>query len=78
MSVKTRKQGNSLMITVPADFKIKENMEYEPVLEDNGVLAFIPVHHNIFEENADYDFKGAHRKMGLTDTSAPVGNENVW
>ncbi|MFD1550135.1 type II toxin-antitoxin system PemI/MazE family antitoxin [Levilactobacillus fuyuanensis] len=78
MTVKTRKQGNSLMITIPADFKVDENVEYKPVLDDNGILSFVPVHQNIFSQNPNYDFKMAIDQMGLNDNGKLVGKENVW
>lgn len=78
MTVKARKQGNSLMITVPADFKVKENAEYQPVMDSNGILSFIPTHKNIFEQNPDYDFQAALKEMNLADNGEIVGKENVW
>ncbi|MFD1420572.1 type II toxin-antitoxin system PemI/MazE family antitoxin [Lactiplantibacillus songbeiensis] len=78
MTVKTRKQGNSLMITVPAKFKIAENVEFTPVMEDDGTLSFIPTHQNIFSQYPDYDFKKALKTMNLADNGEVVGKENVW
>ncbi len=45
------------MITIPAEFKIDENVEFTPIKDENGVISFVPVHRNIFEQNPDYDFK---------------------
>ncbi len=78
MIVKTQKQGNSLMIAIPASFNIKENTEYSPVLDDNGTLSFIPIHKNIFNENPDYDLRAAIKEMGLKDNGRLVGKEDVW
>ncbi len=78
MTVKTRKQGNSLVITIPADFKIRENKEYQPMIDENGILSFIPTRKNIYEQAADYDFKKAFKEMGLSDNGEMVGKENVW
>lgn len=44
MVVKTRKQGNSLMITVPASFKVGENAEYKPTIDENGVISVSYTH----------------------------------
>lgn len=42
MIVKTRKQGNSLMITIPKNFNIPTGKEYEANITSNGELVFIP------------------------------------
>lgn len=61
MIAKARKQGN----TVPAEFKIKENAEYQ-------------LHKNIFDQNPDYDLKKAIKEMNLSDNGKLVGKESVW
>lgn len=38
MIIKTRKQGNSVMITVPSEFNIGEGIVVEPELKDNGIF----------------------------------------
>mgnify|MGYP003362181593 FL=1 len=78
MTVKTRKQGNSLMIAIPVEFKVEENAEYEPMIDENGVLSFTPVHQNIFGQNSNYDFKAAMKQMNLTDNGKAIGKENFW
>lgn len=78
MIVKTRKQGNSIMITVPAAFNVKKNTQYQPLIDDNGVISFVPLTGNIFEENADYDFKSAIKEMNLGDNEELAGHEDVW
>ncbi|MDC6396991.1 AbrB family transcriptional regulator [Lactiplantibacillus pentosus] len=77
MTVKVQKQGHSLMI--PTDFHVKENAEYQLVMDDDtGILSFIPVHKNSFEQNPDYDFQAALKEMSLPDNGKLVGKENVW
>ncbi|MQS89821.1 type II toxin-antitoxin system PemI/MazE family antitoxin [Companilactobacillus mishanensis] len=78
MKVKPIKQGTSLMFTIPSEFKVLKNSEYKPQIDERGVITFTPVHTNIFEENKDYDFKSAMKKMNIADNGLPVGNENVW
>ncbi|MGY3729975.1 hypothetical protein [Lactococcus termiticola] len=43
MTVITRKTGNSIILTVPSKFNIKEGNEFEPRIDENGVIQFIPV-----------------------------------
>lgn len=67
------------MIPIPTDFHVMENAEYQPVMDDdNGILSFIPVHKNIFEQNPDYDFQAALKEMSLPDNGKLVEKENVW
>lgn len=43
MIVKSRKQGNSLMITIPSYLNVPEGIEYEVKASANGELIFSPV-----------------------------------
>ncbi|MFS1134824.1 AbrB family transcriptional regulator [Enterococcus hirae] len=38
MITKTRKQGNSIMLTVPKDFNVPNGIEVEAKLVENGIL----------------------------------------
>ncbi|GEO74357.1 hypothetical protein LNA02_10550 [Levilactobacillus namurensis] len=78
MKVKTRKQGNSLMVTIPSSFEIPENAEYTPVMDENGIISFIPVHQNLFKKDPSYDVKAAMDEMGIGDHGQSIGKENVW
>ena len=78
MKVKTRKQGNSLMVTIPSSFEIPENAEYTPVMDENGIISFIPVHQNLFKKDPSYDVKAAMDEMGIGDHGQFIGKENVW
>ena len=42
MIVKTRKVGNSTVLTVPKDFNIKVAKEYKPKLLAHGSILFAP------------------------------------
>lgn len=64
-TVKTRKQGNSIMITIPATLGIEEGQEFFIIKKDNGAITMIPKVENPFlvaedgafytpEENIDY------------------------
>ncbi|AKP67587.1 hypothetical protein [Companilactobacillus ginsenosidimutans] len=77
MTVKIIKHGTSLLMPVPSDFRIQENAEYEPRIESNGALTFVPVRTNIYEENKNYDFRSAMKKMGIPDNGYPVEKEQI-
>lgn len=42
ISTKTRKQGNSLVITLPAKLGIKEGEKFNIIKKENGTVALIP------------------------------------
>lgn len=44
MVVKTRKQGNSISITIPSEFNIPSGVSYEARLSARGELIFTPKH----------------------------------
>ena len=49
MTVKTYRLGNSIVVTIPASFNIGENGEYQPIIDENGVISLLPVKHQIFQ-----------------------------
>nr|WP_261805997.1 AbrB family transcriptional regulator [Lapidilactobacillus luobeiensis] len=67
-----------MMITIPASFKVSENTEYEAVLDENGIISFVPAHKNIYQDHPDYDFRKAISELDLGDNAGLVGKENVW
>ncbi|MFT8424286.1 MAG: AbrB family transcriptional regulator [Liquorilactobacillus sp.] len=78
MTVKTRKQGNSIMVTIPAEFNIGVNAEYEPIIDENGVISFMPVRSNLFKQNPDYDLRKAINDEKIPDNGNLVGKEDFW
>lgn len=42
MVVKTRKQGNSITITIPSEFNIPSGVNYEAKLLPSGEIVFTP------------------------------------
>ena len=62
MTVKTYRLGNSIVVTVPALFNIGENVEYQPIIDENGVISLLPVKHHIFRG----------------DNDIPIGREDAW
>ncbi|AUJ32872.1 MAG: AbrB family transcriptional regulator [Liquorilactobacillus nagelii] len=78
MTVKTRKQGNSIMVTIPAEFNIGVNAEYEPIIDANGVISFMPVRSNLFKQNPDYDLRKAINDEKIPDNGNLVGKEDFW
>ena len=42
MAVKTRKQGNSITITIPSEFNIPSGVQYDAKLLPSGEIVFTP------------------------------------
>ncbi|MGM0231385.1 AbrB family transcriptional regulator [Enterococcus sp. AZ091] len=55
-STKTRKQGNSLVITIPAKLGLKEGEEFLIVKKENGTVALIPKIEDFFESAKEGEF----------------------
>ncbi|MFS0925465.1 AbrB family transcriptional regulator [Enterococcus durans] len=54
MITKTRKQGNSIMLTVPKDFNIPNGVEVEAKLVENGILyEFVEPQKEFFDFSED-------------------------
>ncbi len=54
MITKTRKQGNSIMLTVPKEFDVPNGVEVEAKLVENGILyEFVEPKKNFFDFSED-------------------------
>ena len=47
-TVKTRKQGNALIITLEKSLNVKEGQEFYSVRQPNGTIALIPKVNDIY------------------------------
>ncbi len=73
--MKTRKQGNSLVISIPSKFKINEGVEYMAMKQNDGSLIFTPKSENIFTSDKYSDINLRPEKDYLSGKS--VGREDV-
>ncbi|WP_161879295.1 type II toxin-antitoxin system PemI/MazE family antitoxin [Alkalibacterium sp. MB6] len=48
--MKARKQGNSMAITIPKKFEVREGQEFRAYRGRDGAIIFLPKERNIFEE----------------------------
>lgn len=55
-TIKARKQGNSIMVTIPSSFGVKEGEEFFFIKKDNGTIVMIPKIENPFEVAEDGEF----------------------
>lgn len=78
MKVRILKQAHSLKIVMPDELELPENMEYQLMVDDDGVISLIPIRDNVFTANPDYDFRSAIDAMKLGDNGEPIGKEDVW
>lgn len=51
--MKTRKQGNAVVLTVPTKFNIPPDKEYVAVQGELGSITYVPKIENIFEQALD-------------------------
>lgn len=47
MKVKTRRVGNSTVVSIPKKFKVDTGKEYEVLLDEKGRIIYQPVHNDI-------------------------------
>ena len=55
-TIKARKQGNSIMITIPSSFGVKEGEEFFFIKKDNGAITLIPKIVDPFESAKEGEF----------------------
>ena len=79
MAVKSRRQGTSMIITIPAEFGVSENVKYEPKMLTDGTIQFIPVQEDFPEIwNDDPEaIKAFNAEIGMQDDGVNHGRENV-
>ncbi|MDE3315757.1 type II toxin-antitoxin system PemI/MazE family antitoxin [Lacticaseibacillus zeae] len=77
-TVKTQRQGNTIMVPIPTAFNISENAEYQPTIDKNGVITLVPIKRHIFESNPDYDLRKDIEEEKIGDNGPAVGRENMW
>lgn len=79
MTVHTYKQGNDLVITIPSEFKVKENRDYQPGILPDGTIRFIPKDSpfpDIWNDDPK-DIAAFNQEIGSFDDGANYGRENV-
>lgn len=70
-STKTRKQGNSLVITIPAKLGIKEGEEFLIIKKQNGTVVLIPKVEDFFDTAQEGEFSLPELAIDYT----PQGDE---
>ncbi|WP_209280009.1 type II toxin-antitoxin system PemI/MazE family antitoxin [Levilactobacillus yiduensis] len=78
MTVKVQKQGETLIVALPASLQVEANAEFDVIQETNGIISFVPVQQNIFAQHPDDDLRADIAAMNLGDNGRAVGKENVW
>lgn len=51
MTIKVRKVGNSVTLTIPKSFNISPGAQFKAELQDDGSIVYRPEHRNPFEGN---------------------------
>lgn len=71
---KTRKQGNSIMITIPAVMNVEEGKEFIIYKKENGSIVLVPRIDDYFATAKDGEY---HETLEWEDIYVPQGNEVV-
>lgn len=80
MTVKSRKQGTSVVLTIPAEFSVQPNVEFIPKHLPDGTIQFVPVSTDKFPDIWNDDPKqieAFNRSIGVQDDEVNYGRENV-
>ncbi|MFD1317442.1 hypothetical protein [Loigolactobacillus zhaoyuanensis] len=76
--IKSRKQGTSIVLTVPAEFNIETNIEYEAKKLPDGTIQFTPVQSYPEIWNDDPAIIAEfNQEIGLQDDGGNYGRENT-
>lgn len=75
LTVKTRKQGNAVTVTVPKALGIEPGQEYVVIKGENGAFTYVPKLEDIFEkaEREDLDL----RPSDILPDDEPTGRESL-
>lgn len=65
-AIKTRKQGNSIMITIPSVLGVQEGEEFFFVKKDNGAITLIPKEEDHFAGVTDGEYYMPELDVGYT------------
>lgn len=73
----TRRSGNSLSLTVPADAGVNEGQEYLLLVDDDGTLKYEPQRINPWHTKAiqKIDFEAMKREIGIVSEEPSRGKE---
>lgn len=65
-AIKARKQGNSIMVTIPSALGVKEGEEFYVIKKDNGAITLIPKVEDYFAEAEDEEYYMPEEDVGYT------------
>ena len=71
--VKTRKQGNAVMVTLAKKFNVPEGQEFYITKEEDGTISLIPKIQDYFEDVEENEF--VDEEDCLATNFQPVGSE---
>lgn len=77
MTVKSRKQGTSIVVTIPAEFHVAPNVEYTPKMLPDGTVQFTPISHKYPEiwKDDPKDIQAFNDSLGSYDDGGSYGRE---
>lgn len=71
-TIKARKQGNSIMVTIPSSFGVKEGEEFFFIKKDNGAITMIPKIEDPFENAKEGEFYTPDLNTGFVPVEGEI------
>lgn len=71
-TIKVRKQGNSIMITIPSSFGVKEGEEFFFIKNDNGAITMIPKIEDPFKNAKEGEFYTPELDVGFVPVEGEI------
>ena len=76
LTVKTRKQGNAVTVTVPKSLNVDPGKEYVVVKGENGAFTYVPKLEDVFEKAEKENLDLRPDTDAWSDTE-PSGRESI-
>lgn len=76
LTVKTRKQGNAVTVTVPKSLDVEPGKEYVVLKGENGAFTYVPKLEDIFEK-AEKENLDLRPESDAWENDETVGRESI-
>lgn len=74
-TVKARRQGTSLTLTIPAQFKVAENALFEPKLLEDGTILYSPT---VSQSEIEHDRKMIEESFADDELLTPADMKQLF
>ncbi|EHO52105.1 type II toxin-antitoxin system PemI/MazE family antitoxin [Lentilactobacillus kisonensis] len=74
--MKARKQGNTLVLSIPKQFQVTEGAEFMSTQAEDGSITYVPKTPNIYED-PKYSNQDLRVKDDILDSDKTTGHEEL-